>query len=143
MKGYYLRWGVTILLILSVILFCFTSEQSGIFVLVIIMLLAILRVAMSIYNVEKYNFEKECYKYDKAFNDFGSGSLRVPQIERISQIEDNMQSHSATIILSMICIIICGLVIVVLALQVNWSRLFTNLWCFVLSLIEEFPLFEF
>lgn len=137
MKGYYLRWGVTILLILSVILFCFTSEQSGIFVLVIIMLLALLRVAMSIYNVEKYNFEKECCKYDKALNDFGSGSLRV------SRIEDNMQSHSATIILSMICIIICGLVIVVLALQVNWSRLFTNLWCFVLSLIEEFPLFEF
>lgn len=137
MKGYYLKWGVTILWILSVILFFFTSEQSAIFVLAIIMLLAMLRISMSMFYTEKHKFEKEYCKYDKALNDFGSDSLRV------SQIKDELQFHCVTKILSMSCIIIFSLMIVALASQVNWSELFTNLWCFVSSLIEKFPLFEF
>lgn len=137
MKGYYLKWGVTILWILSVILFFFTSEQSAIFVLVIIMLLAMLRISMSMFYTEKHKFEKEYCKYEKALNDFGSNSLRV------SQIKDELQFHCVTKILSMSCIIIFSLMIVALASQVNWSSLFTNLWCFISSLIEKFPLFEF
>ena len=117
-----MKWGVTILWILSVILFCFTPEQFAIFVLMINMCLAMLRGSMSIFYTEKHKFEKECCKYDKALNDFGSDSLRV------SQIKDEMQF---------------SLIIVALASQVNWSSLFTNLWCFVSSLIEKFPLFEF
>lgn len=137
MKGYYLKWGVTILWILSVILFFFTSEQSAIFVLAIIMLLAMLRGSMSIFYTEKHEFLKEYCKYEKALNDFGSDSLRV------SQIKDELQFHYVTKLLSMSCIIIFSLMIVVLASQVNWSSSFTNLWCFVSSLIEKFPLFEF
>lgn len=130
-----MKWGVTILWILSVILFFFTSEQSAIFVLVIIMLLAMLRISMSMFYTEKHKFEKEYCKYEKALNDFGSDSLRV------SLIKDELQFHSVTKILSMSCIIIFSLMIVALASQVNWSSLFTNLWCFVSSLIEKFPLF--
>lgn len=137
MKGYYLKWGVTILWILSVILFCFAPEQFAIFVLMINICLAMLRGSMSIFYTEKHEFEKEYCKYDKALNDFGSDSLRV------SQIKDELQFHSVTKLLSMSCIIIFSLMIVALASQVNWSELFTNLWCFVSSLIEKFPLFEF
>ena len=135
MNGYYLRWGVTILLIFSIILLPFTTEKAFAVLFFIALLLAIIRVLMSIFSAQKYLFEEEYCKYRSFVAEWGLASTGAAQ----SAYKMNMHQRYALIAISFI--IACSLVVFILAMTIDWSILFSNLSRWISGLAAKFPLF--
>lgn len=102
MYNYYFRWLVTILFCVSLILFPFSSKSDVLTVFFIFVLLALMRMLLLVYTFLKYKLEDE---------NFGSAA----------EIEAKLKSNKGLYV-----ILFCGIVVLVLALTVNWIEIFRN-----------------
>ncbi len=135
MNGYYWRWGVTILLIFSIILLPFTTEKAFAVLFFIAVLLAIIRVLMSIFRAQKYLFEEEYCKYRSFAAEWGLASTGAAK----SAYKMNMHQRYALIAMSFI--LACSLVVCILAMTIDWNIPFSNLSRWISGLAAKFPLF--